>query len=709
MKDQIFELIENTNRNIFLTGKAGTGKTTFLNYFVKNTRKNHIVVAPTGIAAINAGGVTIHSMFALPLRPFVPVNEPIDTASANNISHLISHFRYGKHKLKLLRELEIIIIDEVSMLRADVLDMVDFALRKARRNQERFGGVQMLFIGDLFQLPPVIREDSEYILQKYYKSPFFFDAKVLENVDLLTVELTEVFRQKDPEFLDLLNSIRDGDTQKVDFQKLNERYIPDFEPKEGEHIVHLCSHNRMADNINQKKINELKTSLFSYKANIFGDFKENIFPNDENLELKVGAQVMFIRNDSSGEKRYYNGRLAEISRLNEDKVYVILEGRTDEMEVEREVWENKKYTLNDDKEIVEEVIGSFEQFPLRLAWAVTIHKSQGLTFDKVIIDAGKSFTLGQVYVALSRCRTLEGIYLKSKITPSVIFSDKRIDNFQEDTNANDKIEDILEQEKYDYSIKKVLKTVDCQWIIEILENWYKEAKKDENLDVLQVQELYFSLQPNLKNLNDVFVKFSKVLSQKKYLFTQGKETWEEIESKAKGGVNFFFDKVRNQIFEPLKQFLSVTKENKNLKNHNENLKNWLDDLEDYLNGLKRSALLNQKLFSSDNEIVVESKIAKIPTHILTFKLFQEGKTVQEIAKERGLVAGTIYGHLAKIAEQKNLDLSKIINSEKINIFEKIFSENPQENLNAWKQVLPQNFEYHEIRILWNSYKNKENP
>ena len=359
MNEHLFDLIENTNRNVFLTGRAGTGKTTFLNDFVKKSRKNHIIVAPTGIAAINAGGVTIHSMFGLPLRPFVPTVDRIDANIANNISDLLPHFRYRKDKLKLLREVEIIIIDEVSMLRADVLDMIDFALRTARRNQQKFGGVQLLFVGDLFQLPPVLREDSEYILQRYYSSPFFFNAKALEEMDLLTIELTEVFRQKDKEFLDLLNAIRDGNSKLVDFNKLNERYFPDFEPN-GEAFVHLCSHNKMADSINQKKINELKTPSFFYNASVFGDFKENMFPNDETLELKVGAQVMFIRNDTSGDRKYYNGKLAEISRLTEDKVFAILDGSDEELEIKKEVWEQKKYTLGEDKQIKEEVTGSFE-------------------------------------------------------------------------------------------------------------------------------------------------------------------------------------------------------------------------------------------------------------------------------------------------------------------------------------------------------------
>lgn len=703
MDEQIFDLIENTNRHVFLTGKAGTGKTTFLNNFVKKSRKKHIVVAPTGIAAVNAGGVTIHSMFGLPLRSFVPTIERTNTELANNISDLLPHFRYRKEKLKLLREIEIIIIDEVSMLRADVLDMMDWALRTARRNQQKFGGVQMLFIGDLYQLPPVIRDNNEQILKKYYPSIFFFDAKALEEIDLLTIELTKVFRQKDQDFLELLNAIREGKPEKIDFNLLNQRYFPDFEPQ-NETFVHLCSHNRMADEINQKKLDELKTPSYFYKASIYGEFRESQFPNEQNLELKVGAQVMFIRNDSSADKKYYNGKLAEISRLTKDKIYVILEGSEEEISVKKEIWEQKKYTLGSEKQIQEEVMGSFEQFPIRLAWAVTIHKSQGLTFDRLIIDAGKSFTSGQVYVALSRCRTLEGIYLKSKITPSVIFSNHTVSDFQKHTYANGKIENILATEKYDYSIRKVLKYTDCKWFTESLENWHNTASSSKKLDQTKVQELYISLKTHTKNLSDIFNKFEVVLIQKTQKFVDGKEHWQEIENKAKGGVNFFFEKIKDQIFEPLKQFHSLTKGEKGLKEYNEVIKIWIEDIEDFLTDLKHIKLLDTPLFDASKDIPISTKIAKIPTHIITYKMFEEGKNLEDIAQERNLTYGTIIGHLAKFADQGILDLSRIIDKEKINIFKKTFSKTPQNSLKDWKNILPDDFDYHEIRLLWNHHQ-----
>lgn len=700
MNNHFFELIEFTSRSVFLTGKAGTGKTTFLNEFVKKTKKKHIVVAPTGIAAINAGGVTIHSMFGLPLRTFLPTTDRIDSNIANNIVDLQQHFKYRKDKLKLLREVEVIIIDEVSMLRADVLDMMDFSLRFIRRNNQRFGGVQMLFIGDLYQLPPVVRD--EHVLKMFYNSPFFFDSIAIKEIPLLTIELTKIYRQTDEHFLEILNAIRDGDVANIDFEELNKRYTPDFESGE-EPYVYLCSHNKMADDINQEKLKEINLTPGIYEAKLFGEFKENQFPNDQFLELKVGAQIMFIRNDISGDKKYYNGKLGEISALEENEIKVILEGSEREITVKREVWERKKYSLDSDKMIREEVLGSFEQFPIKLAWAVTIHKSQGLTFDKVIIDAGKSFTAGQVYVALSRCRTLEGIVLKSKITPEVIFKDNRILKFQGDTHANDHVETILNQEKYDYAIRKLLRTLDCQWLMKEVEQWNNLSLVNKSIDRVKANQLYLQLKHETQNLSKIFEKLERIIFQKVSLFIQEKEEWLEIENKSKGAVNFFFSEINNKIFSPLKDFYAEIKGVKGLKQYNEEIRSWLEDIEDYLNGLKESHLLDVKLLDEKNNKEVSMKIAKVPSQVLTFQLFEEGKTVSEIALERGLVKETVLGHLAKFAEQGLLDISRIITLDKIKAFEKEFSQNSYESLNEWKNALPKDFEFNEIRILINHF------
>ncbi|MGL6039128.1 MAG: helix-turn-helix domain-containing protein [Soonwooa sp.] len=703
--EALFDLIEYTNRSIFLTGKAGTGKTTFLNNFVKKTQKKHIIIAPTGIAAINAGGVTIHSMFGLPLRTFIPTTERIDQNIANNIADLMPHFKYRKDKLKLLREVEVIIIDEVSMLRADVLDMMDFALRHIRRNPLKFGGVQMLFIGDLYQLPPVVRD--EYLLNQYYKSPFFFHAKALEDYPIITIELRKVYRQTDEKFLEILNAIRNGDVENIDFNELNSRYDPDFEAAE-EAYVYLCSHNRQADEINQRKLKELGNSSHYFDAEIIGDFKESQYPNEETLELKVGSQIMFIRNDTSPDKRYYNGKLAEITYINGDEISVVMEGSEEEFVIKPEIWEQKRYGLDAEKNITEEVLGSFKQYPIRLAWAVTIHKSQGLTFDRLIIDAGKSFASGQVYVALSRCRTLGGIVLKSRITPDVIFKDHRVAEFQSTTNANDRVEAILEAEKYDYSIEKVIRRLDCTWFAQTLEIWYNSGKDSRYLDREQKKNLYLTLKPEINNLQHIFVKFEKILKQLTYKFINQENDWQQVEEKAKGAVNFFFTNVNDKIFVPLKDFYGTTKAVKGLKAYNEDFKIWIDDLQDYLKDIKDAKLLSVALFDKKNDVEVSATIKKIPTHIISFQMFQDGKTLGEIAKERGLVVSTVYGHLAKFAEQGVLDkkdLLRIYPKEKIGSFEKAFKENPQETLNDWKAVLPSDFEYNEIRLLWNFFLN----
>lgn len=707
MNEALFDLIEHTNRSIFLTGKAGTGKTTFLNNLVKKTKKKHVIIAPTGIAAINAGGVTIHSMFSLPLRTFIPTTERIDQNIANNIADLMPHFKYRKDKLKLLREVEIIIIDEVSMLRADVLDMMDFALRHIRRSPLKFGGIQMLFIGDLYQLPPVVRD--EYLLNQYYASPFFFNAKALEDYPLITIELQKVYRQTDEKFLNILNAIRNGDVANIDFNELNTRYDPDFDPKE-ESYVYLCSHNRMADDINQKKLKELGHRSHYFDAEIIGDFKESQYPNEENLELKIGAQVMFIRNDTSPDKKYYNGKLAEISYINGDEISVVLDGSEEEIKIIPETWEQKRYSLDSNKNIQEEVLGSFKQYPIRLAWAVTIHKSQGLTFDRLIIDAGKSFASGQVYVALSRCRTLEGIVLKSRITPDVIYKDHRVESFQLATNANDKMEDILHAEKYDYSIEKVIRRLDCTWFSQTLELWYNGGKDNRSLDRDMKKNLYLTLKPEINNLEQIFNKFEKILKQLTQKFILQDIEWPQVEEKAKGAINFFFKNVNDKVFIPLKDFYATTKGVKGLKAYNEDFKIWLDDLQEYLSDIKTAQLLNVDLFDKANDVELSATVKKVPTHILSFQMFQNGKTMGEIAKERGLVISTVFGHLAKFAEQGILDkkdLLRIYPKEKIEAFEKAYKEQPQENLNDWKSVLPNDFEFNEIRLLWNYFAHKK--
>ncbi len=392
-----WDFVEHTGISIFLTGKAGTGKTTFLKAVKEHSTKRIVVVAPTGVAAINAGGVTIHSFFQLPLSPFIPE------------SRVKSKFDYGKEKRKIFRTLDLLIIDEISMVRADILDAIDSVLRRFREHNKPFGGVQLLMIGDLQQLTPVVTADEEELLKKYYETPYFFGSRALQRIQYVTIELTKVFRQQDQKFIDILNHFREGKVTNEDFKLLNSRYLPNFKEDENSNYIKLTTHNRIADNYNNQKLAQIKNKAYTFTAETQGIFPETNYPADYKLTLKVGAQVMFIHNDSHG--RYYNGKIGRITYIDENQILVLCPNETEAIEVEQNVWENTKYTLNEKtKQIEDEVVGAFRQYPLRLAWAITIHKSQGLTFEHAIIDAQLAFASGQTYVALSRCRTLEGWY-----------------------------------------------------------------------------------------------------------------------------------------------------------------------------------------------------------------------------------------------------------------------------------------------------------
>lgn len=699
----LFELLEHTNRSVFLTGRAGTGKTTFLQDFVQKTDKKFAIVAPTGIAAINAGGTTIHSMFGLPLTTFVPTVEFVDRNEAINIPNLLPHFKYRRDKLKLLRTLEILIIDEVSMLRCDVLDMMDLALRTTRKSPLRFGGLQMLFIGDLYQLPPVVRPENERILQTFYNSPFFFEAKALEGLHLLTVSLTTVYRQTDPVFLTMLNAIRDSDIESINFDLLHSRYQPDFDPEEF--YVHLVSHNYMADTINKQKLKELKGKGRIYKARVSGEFKPNLFPNEEELELKEGAQIMFIRNDKDENKRFYNGKLATITELRDEEVKVLPQDETRELTIVRETWENKKYFIDQENNVAEDVIGSYEQFPFKLAWAVTIHKSQGLTFDKVIIDAGKSFTSGQVYVALSRCRTLEGIVLKTKIPAHAIINDARIQLFQQETDAGNQIATIVAAEQYKYVGNKLLQKLNTQELLTEAEAWEAAIQDSAVIDKTETLPVAQQVMEDLKALETVYGKFAAFLNHRLEQYTQTPEEWQPIEEKSKGAVVFFFKNINEKVFIPAKECYAETKGAKGLKAYNEVLKGLIDIIGSYLSLLKDARLLDTVLMEGE-QLVVEKAVSKKPTHVISFQLFEEGKSPDEIATLRSLAKGTILGHLAKMASVGVLALDRLFNQEDIKLFETRFTQHNFKSITEWKQALPDSWDYNEIRILVNHYTYK---
>ncbi|NLC70957.1 MAG: AAA family ATPase [Desulfuromonadaceae bacterium] len=413
------EFVQYTNCHLFLTGKAGTGKTTFLHRIKMQTQKRLVVTAPTGVAAIHAGGVTLHSFFQIPFGPFVPGNE----------SYLRQH-HLGREKKNIIASLDLLVIDEISMVRADLLDCVDSILRRYRRSQLPFGGVQLLMIGDLHQLPPVVKESDWQILQPYYESPYFFSSTALARTEVIPVELRHIYRQADQRFIELLNRVRDNDLDASTLQRLNGRYLPDFSPTEEEGYITLCTHNHGANALNASKLAILNTPVRRFDAEVTGDFPDTIYPTAATLELKVGAQVMFLRNDSTPEKRYFNGKIGAVTRIGGDTITVRCPGDAEAIEIGRSTWENIEYRVDPQTaQISEKIIGTFVQYPLRLAWAITIHKSQGLTFDKAIIDAQAAFAHGQVYVALSRCRTLEGMVLSSPLSEPAIQTDPLVQRF----------------------------------------------------------------------------------------------------------------------------------------------------------------------------------------------------------------------------------------------------------------------------------------
>ncbi|GAB6097171.1 helix-turn-helix domain-containing protein [Desulfatiferula olefinivorans] len=447
-----WNFIEHTGHHVFLTGKAGTGKTTFLKTLKKKSSKRMIVTAPTGVAAINAGGVTLHSFFQIPLGPRVP---GMTSSSARE-----SLFRINRMKKQIIRCLDLLVIDEISMVRADVLDAVDEALRYHRNNPAPFGGVQLLMIGDLYQLPPVVRPEDWEILRPHYGTLFFFGSLALQNAQLFTIELEKIYRQSDEAFIRLLNRVRDNRLGPSDAATLNRRVITGFSPSDDQGFITLTTHNRNAEAINQARLEALDGDLRVLDADILGEFPPANFPTMDLLPLKIGAQVMFLRNDPSPDRLYFNGKIGRVAAISDQSVRVRCED-IDDVELERVSWENIRYTPNEETgEIEETIIGSFTQFPLKLAWAITIHKSQGLTFDKAVIDAAAAFTHGQVYVALSRCRTFEGMVFSSRVPERGIDTDGAVSTFMNRVRSDPPTEQQLRDARRAYEQSLLLACFD---------------------------------------------------------------------------------------------------------------------------------------------------------------------------------------------------------------------------------------------------------
>ena len=561
-KDHLFELAESyisqTGISVFLTGRAGTGKTTFLKYIVENTPKRCVVLAPTGVAAINAGGVTIHSFFQLPLCPYLP-----------DVKELVTEYQLPearrqlkKEKLKIIKTLDLLIIDEISMVRADLLDAVDAVMRRYRRNDRPFGGVQLLMIGDAHQLPPVVTEQDEPWLKRVYPSPFFFHSKVMQQLHYVTIELQTVYRQSDTSFLDILNNIRDGVMDNATYRLLNNRLDPRFDPDDtmavsGNRWIRLTTHNRQADNINQQKMEALKTRLYTFYAEIEGNFPENSLPAEKVLQLKEGAQVMFLRNDREG--RYYNGKIATVTGIDYDDGITVTDENGDEINVPVEKWENIQYQIDKDtKEIVPVIEGTFMQYPLRAAWAVTIHKSQGLTFEHVIIDAASAFTFGQVYVALSRCRTLEGIVLNSPISQSCLFNNSDVSGFHEQFMPVTEMERQLEESRAEYFMNTLKECFNFKEL-ERLAGWTGGIFKNHLKNTYPEQTA--KLEENRQRIRDMEIIAEKFRRELERIGASDKSRLNDRVSKAAG----YFLPILIDCASEITPILSVSIDNKEVK------------------------------------------------------------------------------------------------------------------------------------------------
>ncbi|MUU79608.1 helix-turn-helix domain-containing protein [Winogradskyella endarachnes] len=567
--DLAWNFVTKTNRNIFLTGKAGTGKTTFLHKLKLLTNKRMVIVAPTGVAAINAKGVTIHSFFQLPFGPILP-NE-----SLSNTSNRFNR-KFSKTKIDIIKSLDLLVIDEISMVRADLLDGIDKTLRRFKNRNEVFGGAQILMIGDLSQLSPVIKDYEWQVLKTFYKNAYFFSSISYQQSSPITIELKHIYRQDNPIFINILNEIRNNKLSDNSVKELNKRYIPDFIPNKHDRYISLTTHNNKATQNNLQELEKLIGNEYSYKAIVEGKFYENSYPNKEELILKKGAQVMFIKNDSSPEKRYFNGKIGTVISLTIDEVVVNCPGDDFNIITKAETWENIKYNVDSEtKAISEEKIGSFSQIPLRLAWSITIHKSQGLTFDKAIIDAKGAFAHGQTYVALSRCKSLEGLVLTNRIESNQIISDQNVISFNEKAEENQPNESILLESERNYQLTLISEIFNYYKFLfpinRLLDIYYKNRSSIKG----NIEEPLITIKDTVTNLLKVSNSFNNQLSclSDSQLLPEVNSHIQERFNKA---LIYFRDKTKNIFVESFKR-ISVTTDNKAIE---KDLDKHLDALED---------------------------------------------------------------------------------------------------------------------------------
>lgn len=631
--DLAFDYIQNTNKNIFLTGKAGTGKTTFLRRIKKEIVKQMVVVAPTGVAAINAQGMTIHSFFQMPFGPFIP-NAPQDPSRQR---------RFNSDKLDLIRSLDLLVIDEISMVRSDLLDSIDDVLRKYKDTSKPFGGVQLLMIGDLHQLPPVVKRDEWNLLSQHYSTPYFFGSLALQKTDTITIELLHIYRQSDSFFIDLLNKVRNNQMTTEVLEAINSRYIEDFEPKEKDAYITLTSHNKTAYEINSSKLKAIDKPLHTFKAVVKDSFPEHTYPTEADLEFKIGAQIVFIKNDSSYEKRFYNGKIGKIEAIESDKIIVRCPGESELISVSQATWENIQYSLNDTtKEVSEDIIGSFTQYPLKLAWAITIHKSQGLTFEKAVIDAQSAFAHGQVYVALSRCKSFEGIVLLSRIGYGSVKTDSVVRNYSEEASKNPPNEDHLQIAKRDYQQALIRELFDFRKIANSAKGVHRVFLEHESKFVSSPVAVFDGFRTQLEA--DVIQIAQKFQPKLEAYFYQGMipEDDEALMERLKKASAYFTEKLTKEFLPALKRFPIAT--------DNQSAKKQVEARVDFL---ERGLFTKKACFSAIQTGFTPQKYIKTKTTAdLKFQAYKRETAVNSILKN--IPTGTTHPKLyAQLLQWRN--------------------------------------------------------
>ncbi len=728
--DLAIEFVNCTTKHVFVTGKAGTGKTTFLKYIRSNSHKKLVVVAPTGVAAMNAGGVTIHSFFQLPLGTYVPALSRLRGDSYQEAIYdrntLLSRLRLSGAKRELIREMEVLVIDEVSMVRPDMLDAIDVVLRFVRRrNDLPFGGVQVVYIGDLFQLPPVISDSDKTRLKEYYDGQFFFNARVFAEAPPLSLELKKIYRQSDEDFIRILNLTRANTLAEEDYRFLNSFYRPGFKPEGAEPYITLTSHNARAHAINQTELDRLPGRLHSFKAEVKGEFNSNTVVVEENLRLKEGAQIMFVRNDSSERKRYFNGKLGTVKKIREDQISVAFEGEEEELLVGKESWENIRYVLDKENDrIEEEVLGTFSQYPIRLAWAITIHKSQGLTFDRAIIDAGHAFAPGQVYVALSRLRSLAGLILFSKITPEAVMTDTEVVEWSKAEIVEESLRTELVHARQAFIKHTLLGVFSFTRMQYAVFTFHKEMDTRKIPAIEDARELSSGL---VAQTSQIMATATKFVAQLEQMFACNQEQFDSgVCERANAAVKYFTNMIRENLVRPLDEHYSRMKNKAKVKKYLSELVLLRQILQTMLERLEEGEIIVRERHEGKEVMDIMSSIAsrrnlarlelqnrlaaiaksepkyeKGDSKRLTLRLFQEGKSIAAIAEERSLAISTIESHLSGFVLSGDIAIEKLVEMDKVAKIRRALSAG-HESISQVKGALGDEVSFFEIRAVMNS-------